>query len=303
MILPAVEGFADALPPPLNLHQLGAVEFAALPTAALLVAGALYLWGVWRVNRLQPRHRWPMTRTLAFLAGLALTLVALESFLGVYDDVLFWDHMVQHLMLIMMAAPLLAVGCPVLLAWRATTGRAHISLTRALRSAPARFLDHPLVAFIIYAIVIPVSHLTSFYNDTLTHESLHDAEHVLFLVAGYIFWRPVVGHEPSAHRLHPGIRLAYLAFAVSVDTFVGLTLTQTTHEIFNAYIAQHRNWGPSLVTDLHLGGVIMWLGGDSLMLIAMIPVAVAWVRYEDRRAIRADAELDAYGVNLPSSLT
>lgn len=220
-------------------------------------------------------------------------LVSLESFIGVYDDVLFWDHMVQHLLLIMVAAPLLALGTPVLLAYRATTGRAHQWLTRALRSAPARFLDHPLVAFVLYALVIPLTHLTSLYNYTLQNEVWHDNEHLLFLLVGYLFWRQVVAKEPSAHRLHPGLRLAYLAFAVPVDTFVGLSLAQAHHEMFPAYDAMHRTWGPSLLTDLHMGGAIMWVGGDSLMFLAMIPVAIAWVRHEDRRATRVDRELEA----------
>ncbi len=264
----------------------------------LLVAGGLYLWGVWRVNRLQPRHRWSAWRTVFFLAGLLAIFASLESFIGVYDDVLFWDHMVQHLMLIMIAAPLLALGTPVLLLWRATTGRAHELVTRAMRSSVARFLDHPLVAFIVYALIIPISHLTSFYNLTLQHEAVHNLEHLLFLLVGYLFWRQVVALEPSAHRLHPGLRLAYLAFAVPVDTFTGLALVQERHEIFPAYLAMHRNWGPSPVTDLHLGGTIMWVGGDSLMLLAMIPVAIAWVRYEDRRAVRIDRELDAMALGL-----
>ena len=122
---------------------------------------------------------------------------------------------------------------------------------------------------------------------------MHNLEHLLFLVVGYLFWRQVVGREPSAHRMHPGLRLVYLLFAVPVDTFTGLSLVQERHEIFPVYTAMHRTWGPSLVTDLHLGGTIMWVGGDSLMTLAMIPVAIGWMRYEDRRAVRTDRELDA----------
>ncbi len=283
---------ADALPAPFGPHQLGAWSVDPVPIVAIVVVAGLYLWGVRRVNRLQPRHRWSPWRTVAFLGGLVALLIALESFVGLYDNVLFWDHMVQHLLLIMVSAPLLALGCPILLLWRSSTGRTHEWVTRALRSAVARFFDHPLVAFVLYAVLIPLSHLTALYNYTLTHEVVHDNEHLLFLVVGYLFWRQVVAKEPSARRMHPGLRLAYLAFAVPIDTFTGLTLTGERHEIFSAYAAQHRTWGPSLVNDLHLGGAIMWIGGDTLMFLAMIPVAVAWVRYEERKARRLDRELD-----------
>lgn len=294
--LPGLHLGAD-LPPPINAHQALAVQFD--PVAAVLILGAagLYLWGVWRVNRLQPRHRWPLWRTAMFMAGLFAILVGLESVIGVYDDVLFWDHMIQHLLLIMVAGPLLALGAPLLLAFRASTGKGRQMVAKALRSPVSRFFDNPLVVYVLYAVLIPLTHLTSFYNYTLTNQTVHDLEHLLYVVIGYLFWRQVVAAEPSCHRMHPGLRLAFLAFAVPIDTFTGLTLANETKEIFPAYTAMHRTWGVSLVQDLHIGGTIMWVGGDTLMFLPMIPVAVAWVHYEERRAERADRELDqAQGV-------
>jgi putative copper resistance protein D len=78
-----------------------------------------------------------------------------------------------------------------------------------------------------------------------------------------------------------------------VDTFTGLALVNTGHEIFPHYFDVQRTWGPSLVNDLHIGGAIMWVGGDTLMVVAMIPVVVQWLRYEAERTRRLDAELDA----------
>ncbi len=95
---------------------------------------ALYLWGVRRNNALHPRHRWSVGKTVAFLGALFTTGVAIFSFVGVYDGELFWDHMVQHLLLIMVAAPLFAISSPLDLAWRSTTGTAHIAVTEVLRS-------------------------------------------------------------------------------------------------------------------------------------------------------------------------
>ena len=83
--------------------------------------------------------------------------VAIFSFIGVYDGELFWDHMVQHLLLIMVAAPLFAIASPLELAWRSTTGTAHLVVTEMLRSQAAKVLGHPIMAFILYAVFIPVS--------------------------------------------------------------------------------------------------------------------------------------------------
>jgi putative copper resistance protein D len=283
---------ADALPP-LRGSRFGATALDPVPVILLVGAGVLYGWGVVRVNRLRPRHRWSRWRTTAFMAGLVVTALAVSSVIGVYDNELFWDHMVQHLMLIMVAAALFAMASPLDLAWRSTTGRAHELVTEGLRSGVAKFFGHPAVAFVLYAIVIPISHLTSFYDYTLTHESLHDFEHVLFLVVGYLFWRQIFGSDPNCYRMHPALQMAYLFLAVPIDTFTGLSLNGERREIFAAYTAQHRTWGPSLVTDLHLGGTIMWVGGDTLMLLPMIPLAVRWMRMEERRAVRIDRELDA----------
>jgi putative membrane protein len=194
---------------------------------------------------------------------------------------------------IMVAAPLIAMGASLELARQATGGTAHRIIVRALDSRVGEFVLHPLVGFVLYAVTIPVAHLTQFYNYTLVHDQAHDLEHLVFLVVGYLFWRPVVAIEPTRHPLNPWLRLVYLMAAVPVDTFCGLALTSATHELFPFYQTFRRTWGPPLVTDLHAGGAIMWVAGDTLMLLAMIPVVVQAVRAEEEKTRRIDAELDA----------
>jgi cytochrome c oxidase assembly factor CtaG len=278
--------------PPLSGSRLLAREFDFVPVVLIVTALILYLWGVRRNNALHPRHPWPLGRSVAWLGALFVTSFAIFSFIGVYDSELFWDHMIQHLLLIMVAAPLFAIGSPLQLAWRATSGIPHQIVTETLRSRVGKLLGHPAVAFVAYAIVIPLSHLTSFYNLTLENENVHNLEHLLFLVVGYLFWRQIFGVDPNCYRLYPALQFAYLFLAIPIDTFTGLSLAGERHEIFPAYLAMHRTWGPSLVTDLHVGGDVMWVGGDTLMLWPMIPVALRWMRFEERRAARVDRELD-----------
>ncbi len=284
---------ADAGLPPLRGSQLFAFQFDFVPVAMIVVAIALYLWGVKRNNALHPRHPWSVGKTAAWIGANATTAVAIFSFIGVYDGELFWDHMVQHLLLIMVAAPLYAIASPLDLTWRATTGTSHLVVTEALRSPVAKFFANPIVAFVLYAVFIPVSHLTNWYNLTLQHESLHNAEHLAFLVIGYLFWRQIFGSDPNCYRLHPALQFFYLFLAIPIDTFTGLSLAGEAHEIFPAYLATHRTWGLSYVTDLHVGGDIMWVVGDTLMLWPMIPIALRWMHMEERKAVRFDAEMDA----------
>jgi len=283
----------DAGLPPLRGSQLFATQFDFVPVAMIVAALVLYLWGVRRNNALHPRHPWSTGKTVAFVGALFTTAVAIFSSIGVYDGELFWDHMVQHLLFIMVAAPLFAISSPLALSWRSTTGTAHLVVTEALRSPVAKFLGHPAVAFVLYAVLIPVSHLTSWYNLTLEYESLHNAEHLAFLVVGYMFWRQIFGNDPNCYRLHPALQFFYLFLAIPIDTFTGLSLAGASRELFPAYFATHRTWGPSYVVDLHAGGSIMWVVGDTLMLWPMIPVALRWMHMEERKAERIDRELDA----------
>ena len=293
----------DAPLSPLRGSHFFSSQFDFVPVALIVTALVLYLWGVRRHNALHPRHPWSASKTAAWIGALVTTAIAIFSFVGVYDRELFWDHMAQHLLFIMVAAPLFAIASPLELAWKATTGTPHLVVTEALRSPVAKFFGHPAVAFVLYAVLIPVSHLTSWYNYTLQNESAHNLEHLAFLLVGYLFWRQVFGNDPNCYRLHPALQFFYLFLAIPIDTFSGLSLAGSAHEIFPAYLATHRTWGPSYVDDLHIGGSIMWVVGDTLMLWPMIPVALRWMHLEERKAERIDRELDAQGLADGTSAT
>ena len=186
-------------------------------------------------------------------------------------------------MLLMLAAPLIAMGAPIDLAERATSGT-RASACWCGRCGPAvADVDRPSGdGFPPLRRAGPGGASDRHLQHVLTNDVFHDNEHLAFLVIGYLFWRPVVAIEPSRHPLSPPLRLVYLMLAVPIDTFSGLVLMSANHEMFPAYLSAHRTWGPSLLGDLHIGGAIMWVAGDTLMVLAMIPVAVSWLRSEDQ---------------------
>ncbi len=194
-------GLAAEAVPAWGIERMFSGTFEWPPNLVLALIVALYLGGVYRIGRGQPDGRWPYRRSVAFLAGALAVVVAIDSGLGVYDDVLFADHMAQHLVLIMVAAPLFAMGAPVELARRSTTGVLHHLVVRSLRSRIAEVVGHPIFDFALYAAMIPVAHLTRFYDVTLTNTPVHDSEHAVFVLIGYLFWRPVVAVQPSRHPL------------------------------------------------------------------------------------------------------
>ncbi len=266
----------------LNQWQVGAV-----PTTLLVAAALIYFVGVRRVPT------WPRSRTICFGAGLIVTFLAVESVVAVFDDAYFSAHMIQHLMLVMVAGPLFALSAPLDLAYGAGGPR-----LRAVLDGPVmRILTHPLVAFALYFAFIPLTHLTSLFNLTLEHEWLHDFEHLGFLVVGYLFFRAAFGIERGI-TLHPGLRMVYVMAAVPVDTVTGLALAMSSHNPFGYFrvtapTGSSASW---ILSNVKLGGAIMWIGGDALMLVVCVPIAVAWVRWESVRARELDAVLDAQGI-------
>jgi len=260
--------------------------------ALLTGSAALYLLGVRRVAELHPRNPWRPARTRAFLAGLAVLAVALLSPVATYDGTLFSVHMVQHLLLTMVAAPLLVLGTPVSLVVRAVGRRGHRKVMRVLHSAPVRLLTHPLLAWLGFAAVMWGTHFSGVYQTALENEAMHVAEHLLYLVAAVLFWWPAIGLDPSRWRMPHPLRVGYLFLQGPVNTFLALALYSSGRILYPHY-ASGRTWGPSPLEDQHLGGAIMWVAGDLLLLVATGLAIAAWMRNEDRVTARVDAELAA----------
>jgi cytochrome c oxidase assembly factor CtaG len=255
-------------------------EFAPVITAIAAVAAALYLWGAWRVARRHPARPWPWWRTAMFLGGLAVIVVATESGIGAYDDVLFWDHMIQHLMLIMIAPPLLVIGQPFTLLLHASRNPLHTWAKRVMRSRVVSFLTWPPFGLAAYAAAIVGTHLTGLMGLVMTNPALHNAEHALYLVVGYLFFLPIFGREPIRWRVSYPIRLLVLILVMPVDTFTGLVLGYATTGMPGMPASGRPAGAPSPVEDVHWGGAVMWIGGGAIMLTFIMIVFLLWSRDE-----------------------
>jgi len=267
-------------------------QSAPVVTASVVVAAGLYLWGVLRVARRHPVRPWPMWRTCMFFGGLAIVVLALQSGIGRYDDVLFWDHMIQHLMLVMAAPPLLIFGQPITLLMHASRNPLHTWVKRAVRSKVASFLTWPVFGFAAYAVAIIVAHLTGLANLIARNQVAHDSEHVGFLVVGYLFFLPIIGSEPIRWRLSYPVRLVLLFLVMPVDTFTGLVLSGASANAPGLPPGPRPPWAGSAVGDLHAGGSVMWVGGDGIMFLLMMVVFLLWAT-DTRTVSRTKGWLEA----------
>jgi cytochrome c oxidase assembly factor CtaG len=273
----------DQTLPPFGWQQiLGRWEFAPVVTVLAVALAVLYLEGAWRVRQRHPARPWPWWRTGMFLGGLAVVVLATESGIGAYDDALAWDHMIQHLLLIMVAPAMLVVGQPVTLLLHASRNPLHTWAKRAVRSRAAAALTWPPFGVAAYAATIAGTHLTSFMNLVLTNDGVHNAEHALYIIVGYLYLLPLIGSEPIRWRISYPVRLIFLFIAMPVDAFTGVALGSYSSDPFPVTAGMRRPWGPNPLDDVHIGGAVMWVGGSAIMFVLIMLTFLAWSRAGQR---------------------
>ncbi len=268
----------QALPPFGLLQIVSRWQFAPVVTGFVVVAAGLYLWGVLRVRRRHPARPWPLPRTALFLGGLAVVVIATQSGIGSYDDVLFWDHMVQHLLLLMVAPPLLVLGQPATLLLHASRNPLHTWTKKTLRSRVVAAITWPAFGVALYVATIVGTHLTGFMNLVMTNGTVHDGEHALYLAAGYLYFLPLIGREPIKWRISYPTRIFLLFIAMPVDAFTGLVLGSESGNPFPSMARNRPSWAPSPISDVHIGGAVMWVGGAGIMFALVMAVFFAWSR-------------------------
>ena len=258
--------------------------------AALLATGVLYLRGVRRVRR---PDRKLVNRCACFLAGLVVLWVALQSPIDAYADTRLSLHMVQHLLLTMVAAPLLVLGAPLTLALRASTPAFRRGwLLPVLHSRPVRLLTTPLLTWAQFALVLWASHFSPLYEAAVRNDGVHALEHLLYVASAVLFWSPVAGIDPGPKRLSHPARLLYLFLAMPQVSFLGLALWGTNRVLYPSYQAA---LGSAALDDQHLAGAIMGSAGMLMMVPALGLVFLDWMAREERDAARIDARVSAQG--------
>lgn len=221
-----------------------------------------------------------MRRSRFLIAGSIVVAAAVIGPVPALAHQHFWMHMVQHLLLTLVAAPLVALGAPVTSLLRATNRGGRRLLARIVRSRVVHMLTHPLVTWAAFALVMWLTHFSPLYDAALDNELLHAFEHWLFFGAAMLFWTPVVGGDAITRRpLVWPLRLAYIVAALPFQSFLGLAIYSAEQPLYASY--------PDLA-DQRLGALIMWVGGDLVFVIALALVVGAWMRADRVDAARTE---------------
>ncbi len=259
----------------------------------IVIAAVLYAVGWWKLRRRgRGRFRLHTWRAVCFGLGLATVAVALLSALAEYDDVLFSAHMAQHLLLLIVAAPLIWLGAPMLpmlwafpVSWRKAIGRLLVPRSPVHRFF--HFLTTPAISLTIYLLVVVVWHVPSFYDAAQGATALHDFEHTTFFCAALLFWWPIVHPTGGRRRLGYGAGALYCVPPMLEGTLIGALLTFSSEPVYATYQNAPRTFGLSVLQDQQIGGLLMWVIGGVLFMIPIFVQVYLLVGGEDVADARA----------------
>jgi putative membrane protein len=230
-------------------------------------------------------------RPVAFYTGIAAVVAALISPIDALSDRLFLFHMIQHLLLVFVAAPLILIGAPVLPMMRGIPDRvrrvtvipgARSSVVRSL----ARFPTHPMLAWTAFVISLWAWHMPPLYTAAIESELAHIVEHGTFVMTALLFWWLVIEPVPFRGRIPYLARFAYVILALTQSLPLAAMLTFTSEPWYEPYIASGGLWGIDPLTDQQIGGLIMWVGGMVSYFIAVAALFVVVMKKDEEDTIK-----------------
>ncbi|MFV0287727.1 MAG: cytochrome c oxidase assembly protein, partial [Demequina sp.] len=300
------------LPPaPSFLNWIGLWRLEILTAFACASAAAVYVRWVVRLRR--RGDTWPWYRTASFLLGIAVMVWITQGGPAIYGMVTFSGHMVEHMMIVMLAPLPITFGAPVTLALRALTPRTDGTrgprewLRAIVESRLLGFLSNPIVAAVNFAGSLFIFYYSPLFEFALRNHVGHLAMIVHFTLAGYLFANALVGIDPGPKRPGYPLRVVLLFATMAFHAFFGVSLLSSEVLLAPTWFGlMGRTWGPDAITDQQYGGQIAWGIGELPVLALAIGVIIAWrladekeSRRKDRQAERDDdAELKAYNAML-----
>ncbi|MFC4376939.1 cytochrome c oxidase assembly protein [Nocardia halotolerans] len=263
-----------------------------------IVFAVLYLLGV---RRLRKRgDAWPVGRTIAWLSGCLVLLLATSSGVGRYSPAMFSVHMGAHMALSMLAPILLALGGAVTLALRALppAGREGVPGPRewilaAVHNPVSRFLTQPVVASAIFVAGFYALYMAGIFDTYVDSHAAHLMMNAHFLLSGYLFYWVVIGIDPKPREVAPLTKLAMVFGTLPFHAFFGIALMSMNTVLGGwFYRTLDLGWNIDLLADQRNGGSFAWASGEVPLVVVMLALLIQWSRSDERLAKRTDRAAD-----------
>jgi putative membrane protein len=285
----------------LNQGQNPLTAWNTNPTITLLLLAVAYLYVTGLQRWHNPSYHIGFWQKVAFFSGLFAIFLALQSPIDPLADHLFSIHQVQHMLLRMIAPILILLGLPLTPILRGMPPWMLQGVVRSVvRSASVRsvynILTRPALVVLMFIGTLFFWQVPLLHNLALRNGEVHEMMHFSMLVTGLRFWWLFIDLKPGRLRLHYGLRILVLALIVLPNTLLGALITFSGGLLYDAYAGVEQPFNLSLMTDQQLGGLILWLPGDMMSIIAAGIVMVMWYQHEKARD-QADAALYEGGKN------
>ncbi|MDQ2729831.1 MAG: cytochrome c oxidase assembly protein [Actinomycetota bacterium] len=227
---------------------------------------------------------WPRSRSLSFVAGLAVIEIAIGSSVATLSDSHFTAHILQHLCLMMIAPPLLALGAPMTLLLQTSSRPTKRRLLAALHSPVFAVIGHPVPVFFAYYASMFAFFLSPALGYAMDNMWLMDIWNIFFFAGATLFWWPMVGTDPIPRwNMSPGFKLLNLMIGVPFESFLAIALLMKADPAAPMYS----------LSGTHAAAGILWALSELFTVAAIAPIFVQWTRADARTARRIDARIDA----------
>jgi cytochrome c oxidase assembly factor CtaG len=275
---------------------------SVIPVVLVVLFGALHALGERRAVRLlrRPRSSRERWRAASFYAGLAAILVALTSQIDALAEQLFWVHMVQHVLLLGVAAPLIVLGAPWLSIWRPLPLGFRRAVAKGVSRSPwcapvralARLCSRPLPVWLLFNVTLVAWHVPAAYDLAARNSVVHDLEHLSYLVFGILLWLQVLDSPPLRARMSAMARVYYMLAGAVVGWVLSLVLAFASSPLYPFYAHQaSRPGGISALADQQIAAGVMLVPGSLAMTLFIFIELYLWIgrgeRGEDATAVRA----------------
>jgi putative membrane protein len=251
------------------------VTFAPVSIVIIAVSTALYLYGVWRMGA--KARRWPAYRTWMLLLGELVLAFGLVSGVDGKDH-LFSVYAIQHILIGLVAPLCFAVSAPLTLVVRAGNDRVRDATLAALASRAARVIFNPFFTWAFFATSVMTLYLTGLYALSMSNDLVNNLVHLDLILAGCLFWWPLIAADPIPTRLGYWAKILYLILAMPFFTILGMSLE-----------SQSKGIAPGMsLTEVHTGGGLLWCAGEIMGLVGAITFFVLWLRADEKAAKRSD---------------
>lgn len=291
----------DPLPPELSwMSYVTEWKFDLAWTLISLFGILMYLVGAWRLHR--RGDKWPIGRTVAWVAGQALLFYTTNGALNAYEQYLFSVHMLGHMFLAMLIPLLLVLGAPITLALRTVPKRHDGSwgprewILWMVQTPYSKLITHPAFAAVMFVGSLWVFYFTPIARWAAEEHVGHQAMIIHFLVSGYLFSLSMIGVDPVPYRFPYPLRIVTLFATMASHAFFGVTImTGDGLMMADWYGAMGRTWGATPLEDQSTGGGIAWGIGELPTLALALIVAIQWSRSDEREQKRQDRAADRSG--------